>query len=115
MGKAYNELAGRSRDRLAALSDGIFAVAMTLLVLDLYIPVSDKIRTEHDLWTALLPLSGTFLAYFMSFLTLGIFWLAQQAHRVPHCADWILAQYRGAGSAALCGLGVCQARAHSQG
>ncbi len=79
MGKAYNDLAGRSRDRLAALSDGIFAVAMTLLVLDLHIPVSDKIKTEHDLWAALLPLSGTFLAYFMSFLTLGIFWLAQQA------------------------------------
>jgi uncharacterized membrane protein len=32
---AYNQIAGHSIERLAAISDGIFAVAMTLLVLDL--------------------------------------------------------------------------------
>lgn len=77
MGKLYNEAAGHSLSRLAALSDGIFAVAMTLLVLDLHIPLSGNI-SEHDLWEKLLPLGGTLLAYFMSFLTLGIFWLGQQ-------------------------------------
>ena len=35
----YHRIAGSSLDRLAALSDGIFAVAMTLLVLDLRVPV----------------------------------------------------------------------------
>lgn len=34
--KHYNLIAGTSIERLAALSDGVFAVAMTLLVLDLY-------------------------------------------------------------------------------
>ena len=34
----YNLIQGRNVERLAALSDGIFAVAMTLLVLDLHIP-----------------------------------------------------------------------------
>jgi len=36
---AYNRIADQSVERLAALSDGIFAVAMTLRVLDLRVPI----------------------------------------------------------------------------
>jgi uncharacterized membrane protein len=35
---SYNRIAGQGVERLEALSDGIFAVAMTLLVLDLRLP-----------------------------------------------------------------------------
>ena len=50
---SYNRIAGQSVERLAALSDGIFAVAMTLMVLDLRLPPAEAIHSEHDLWHAL--------------------------------------------------------------
>jgi uncharacterized membrane protein len=74
----YNQIAGQNIERLAALSDGIFAVAMTLLVLDLRVPVRDAIHSEHELHLALLALLPRLLMYIMSFLTLGIFWVGQQ-------------------------------------
>jgi len=74
----YNRIAGQNSERLAALSDGIFAVAMTLLVLDLRVPVADAIHSEHDLWHALAALAPQIVMYMMSFLTLGIFWVGQQ-------------------------------------
>jgi uncharacterized membrane protein len=87
----YNSVAGQSLHRLSALSDGVFAVAMTLLVLDLKVPTVGAHGAEHPLWTngslhnervlwhALSHVGPQFLTYLMSFLTLGIFWLAQQA------------------------------------
>jgi uncharacterized membrane protein len=74
----YNALAGQSLERLAALSDGVFAIAMTLLVLDLRIPLSAAIHTEYDLWSALIALSPRLITYLLSFMTLGIFWVGQQ-------------------------------------
>lgn len=74
----YNLFAGQSLERLTALSDGIFAVAMTLLVLNLQVPISAAIKSDSALWSALAGLSPDFISYFMSFLTLGIFWVGQQ-------------------------------------
>ena len=75
----YNRIAGQSVERLAALSDGVFAVAMTLLVLDLRAPAAAAaIHSEHDLWRALVELSPRLLMYMMSVMTLGIFWVGQQ-------------------------------------
>jgi uncharacterized membrane protein len=78
MKDAYNRIAGTSVERLAALSDGVFAVAMTLLVLDIHAPAAEAIRSEHDLWHAVLALAPRLLMYVMSFITLGIFWVGQQ-------------------------------------
>jgi TMEM175 potassium channel family protein len=75
---SYNQIAGQSVDRLAALSDGIFAVAMTLLVLELHVPARDFIHSEVELRHALAPLLPQLLVYLMSFMTLGIFWVGQQ-------------------------------------
>jgi len=74
----YNRLAGTGLERLTALSDGVFAFAMTLLVLDIRIPKLDSVHSEHDLWLAVLALGPRFVMYLMSFLTLGIFWVGQQ-------------------------------------
>ena len=43
MHSLYNRVAGQSVEPLAALSNGIFAVAMALLVLDLRVPASDAV------------------------------------------------------------------------
>jgi uncharacterized membrane protein len=75
----YNRIAGRNLDRLIALSDGVFSVAMTLLVLDLRAPAYDAIHSERELLVALAALSPRLGTYMMSFLTLGIFWVGQAA------------------------------------
>jgi uncharacterized membrane protein len=78
MRNLYNRIQGRNTDRLAALSDGIFAVAMTLLVLDLHIPSAATVHSERALMAALGSMGPQWTAYLMSFLTLGIFWAGQQ-------------------------------------
>jgi uncharacterized membrane protein len=78
MKTGYNRIAGSSVERLAALSDGIFAVAMTLLVLELHSPAREAMQSEGDLWRALCAMSPQLVTYLMSFLTLGIFWNGQQ-------------------------------------
>ncbi len=77
MGK-YNQFAGQNLDRLAAISDGIFAVGMTLLVLDLHTPAATLIHSDSDLWRNLAELAPNLAVYVMSFLTLGIFWVGRQ-------------------------------------
>ena len=74
----YNAIAGRSGERLAALSDGVFAFAMTVLVLDLRPPALGGIHSEAELAHALWLLSPRLVTFLMSFMTLGIFWLGQQ-------------------------------------
>jgi uncharacterized membrane protein len=76
--RGYNEFAGSNRARLEAISDGIFAVGMTLLVLGLAVPAVEKVSSEGELLQALGNLFPSIVTYFMSFLTLGIFWVGQQ-------------------------------------
>src|SRR4030081_20114 len=79
--RTYNQLAGTSVDRLSGISDGIFSVGMTLLVLGLAVPtLSAASTTEGELWTQLLKLGPNVLVYVMSFMTLGIFWVGQGTH-----------------------------------
>ena len=103
---SYHRFAGSSLDRLGALSDGVFAVAMTLLVLDLKAPAVAK-RTQHPIWSRggggsehvllhdlLHSVAPRLLPYALSFLTLGIFWVGQQTQlssfaRATRALTWI--------------------------
>lgn len=61
--------------RLHALADGIFAIVMTLMVLELKLPVLDRM-TDQSLWVALKAQSAIFSSYFVSFAVLFIYWRA---------------------------------------
>jgi uncharacterized membrane protein len=80
----YDQIAGQSAERLAALSDGLFGVAMTLLLLDVHLPAAADIAgatSDAREWQLLLHLRDLLpevAIYLMSFLTLGIFWVGQQ-------------------------------------
>jgi len=54
-------------ERLSAFSDGVLAIIITIMVLELKVPHSADIN-------ALLPLLPVFLAYLLSFIILGIYW-----------------------------------------
>jgi uncharacterized membrane protein len=55
------------KTRLEAFSDGVMAILITIMVLELRIPADGS-------WEALRPLRPIFLAYVLSFVNLGIYW-----------------------------------------
>jgi uncharacterized membrane protein len=64
------------RARFDALTDGIFAVAMTLLVLDLRLPEDFRPHDGQELLRGLFELLPKFFPYVLSFVVLGLRWLA---------------------------------------
>lgn len=77
--KLYNQIAGKNLDRIGALSDGVFAFAMTMLALDLRGPFGELAGvTNADLLHRLVQSGPTFPTFLMAFMTLGIFWVGQQ-------------------------------------
>ncbi len=73
----------KDTNRLEAFSDGVFAVAITLLVLNIKIPgldTPDKLLEDGKLWPELAKQWPMLVAYVTSFATVGIMWLNH--HRV---------------------------------
>lgn len=92
--RTYNQIAGQKVQRVEALSDGVFAVALTLLVLDIKTPANELIHSEKDLMAMFCALTPKFLTYFLSFMTLGIFWMGQTVqfsyiHKGDRNLNWI--------------------------
>src|ERR1043165_5906856 len=72
--------------RLEAFSDGVVAILITIMVLELKVP-------HGSTWTALQELQPVFLAYVLSFVNIGIYWnnhhhLIHAAHRVNGPSLW---------------------------
>jgi uncharacterized membrane protein len=65
-----------SKARLDTLSDGIFGVAMTLLVLDIRLPENFHPHDSNELLQGLFDLWPKFLPYVLSFGVLGLRWLS---------------------------------------
>ncbi|HUV49223.1 MAG TPA: TMEM175 family protein [Actinomycetes bacterium] len=63
---------GYRTDRMEAFSDGVFAIAITLLILEIAVPAG----SEDDLLKALTEEWPAYLAYLVSFATIGAVWLA---------------------------------------
>ena len=69
-------LRGFEKGRFETLVDGIFAVALTLLVLDIKLPEGMTYATNEALWNRLLSLERHFAIYAISFIVIGIYWVA---------------------------------------
>ena len=63
-------------ERTLAISDGVFAFAITLLVLDLLVPTLSSNSSSSDLWRALKDEYSSFFSYFLSFLIASVWWNA---------------------------------------
>jgi uncharacterized membrane protein len=67
-----------TKGRVEAFSDGVIAILITIMVLELKVP-------EGSDWTALAPLTPVFLTYVLSFIFLGIYW--NNHHHMFHAVD----------------------------
>jgi uncharacterized membrane protein len=67
------------RGRLEALIDGVSAIAITLLVIEIAVPVVDDLGDGKALLDALQELWPSFLAYLIGFMAVGIWWLHHHA------------------------------------
>jgi len=89
-----SSLAGMPKNRVEALVDGIFAVAMTLLVLDIKVPQGLGLVSDAAVRSKLADQGGNFRVYVLSFIVLGIYWISHHlqfhlVHRVDRVVLWI--------------------------
>jgi len=75
MSESSQNVPGLSKHRIEALADGIFAVAMTLLVLDIKMPETLSYASEGDLWHRLVALEHAIASYAISFVMLSVYWV----------------------------------------
>ena len=69
-----------NKARIEALSDGVFSIAMTLLVIEIHVPVlPDGAYSMISLWTSLLHIFPSIASYVVSFTVLAMYWTSHHA------------------------------------
>ncbi|HJU60429.1 MAG TPA: TMEM175 family protein [Candidatus Binatia bacterium] len=63
------------KNRIEALSDGIFAIVMTLLILEIHVPKLPPDAPNVEVAPALIALWPKFVSYLVTFVSLGFFWI----------------------------------------
>jgi uncharacterized membrane protein len=61
--------------RLEAFCDGVFAIALTLLIIDIKIPSTVEINNTADFWLALKHIAPSIVAFLLSFIVILITWV----------------------------------------
>ena len=80
MAWAHSDERGRGLDRAITFSDGVFAIAITLLVLSFRLPQVAAHGADSHLLDALTDESGTFVGFVVSFYVIARFWMTH--HRL---------------------------------
>ena len=68
-------MSSHDNTRLEAFADGVFAIAITLLIIEVRVPRPDGITTTADLWHALRHILPTVFAFVLSFAVIFITWV----------------------------------------
>ncbi len=78
-----------SKTRIEAFSDGVIAIIITIMVLELHIPELKEPFTRQDVWNALFSLVPKLLSYLLSFVVVGIMWINHHHlfDRIPHATS----------------------------
>lgn len=75
-----------STNRIEAFSDGVFAIVITLLVLELHAPQIKNPEDSYELFHALYLLAPKYLGFVMSFFFVAVFWVAH--HQLFHTLNF---------------------------
>jgi TMEM175 potassium channel family protein len=87
-------------ERLVFFSDAVFAIAITLLVLEIKVPTLPKGSPDALYWQALADLIPSFMGYLLSFAVIGVFWIGH--HRAFAMAGRYSGRVLGWNMALLC-------------
>ncbi|HUS00028.1 MAG TPA: TMEM175 family protein [Pyrinomonadaceae bacterium] len=71
---------GLQLERIVFFSDAVFAIAITLLIIEIKVPHIEYTASDRDFWFALLSMLPKFLGYFFSFFVIGAYWIGH--HRI---------------------------------
>lgn len=82
-----------TKTRLEAFSDGMFAIILTILVLELHVPELEN-ATFETFWLSIVELAPKFFAFLFSFFIIAIFWINHHAiihhvHKVDTKLLWL--------------------------